>query len=263
MDKFIPYKKWLHQHDEEIKTDFPDRPTDALAQKIDANYYTVSRRAARLGVGKSDAFMHTSWKRGGIKKGGWKKIKERAKNIEAVDKYMKEHFSDTKNEELAAYFGVDVKTIRRWARRLGLTKTEDFMKRARASAKHAYYTPEQEAYRIRRIAEVFPDADDEAMLRLAEELGVSLGTLRVLAIENGVRRSNAAITKAKKKGQLFRTKFTPEIIAALREYYPDHTNEECAEHFGVNLGSLKVVASKHGMKKSREHRSHVSRMNRM
>ena len=58
--QFIPYKKWVHQHDEDIKAEFPDRPTEDMAQEMDVNYYTVSRRATRLGVGKSEKFLHTS-----------------------------------------------------------------------------------------------------------------------------------------------------------------------------------------------------------
>ena len=60
MSDFIPYNKWLHQHDEAIKAEFPDRPTEALAGELDLNYYTVSRKATRMGVGKSSAFMHSS-----------------------------------------------------------------------------------------------------------------------------------------------------------------------------------------------------------
>lgn len=260
MNKFIPYKKWVHQYDEDIKAEFPDRPTQEMAQEMDVNYYTVSRRATRLGVGKSAKFMHSSWKKGAEKKGGWKKTSERVKNSEAADAYLKEHFADTKNETLARLFGVDVKTIRRWARRLGLVKSEEFMRDARGGGHgKAYYTSEQIAYRIQRIAEVYPDADDDEMLQLAEELGVSVCTIRFIALKNGVRRSQAARRGSIKKGHLKRAKFTPEIIAALREYYPNHTNEECAEHFGMNLGSLKQVAFRYGMKKSKEHRSRVCR----
>ena len=43
MDDFIPYNRWLHQHDERIKAEFSDRPTEALAEEcgvdyLDANY---------------------------------------------------------------------------------------------------------------------------------------------------------------------------------------------------------------------------------
>lgn len=260
MNKFIPYKKWVHQHDEKIKADFPDRLTEDMAKEIDVNYYTVSRRATRLGVSKSDKFMHSSWKKGAGKKGGWKKTSERVKNSEAADAYLKEHFADTKNETLAGLFGVDVKTIRRWARRLELVKSEEFMRDARGRGRgNTYYTSEQIAYRIRRIAEVYPDADDDDMRQLAEELGVSVRTIGTMAKANGIHRSKAARVKACRKGRLKMTKFTPEIIARLREYYPDHTNEECAEHFGMNLGSLQQVAFRYGMKKSKEHRSRICR----
>lgn len=47
--------------------------------------------------------------------------------------------------------------------------------------------------------------------------------------------------------------FTSELVAEIAAYYPDHSNEECAAHFGVNPGSLQVVASKNKWRKSKEY----------
>lgn len=242
--QFIPYNRWLHQHDDDIRREYPDRPTEAMAKEMEVNYYTLSHRATRLGVSKSAEFMHTSWKKGSKKKGGWKDAGERGKRIETADKYMQEHFAHTKNETLAAHFGVDVKTIRRWARRLGLVKSETFMRDARAKGccgnKKAFYTPEQIAWRNRRIAEVFPDADDDALQQLADELGVKLRFVYRLANQIGVKRNR-------------HSKFTPQLVAAIAEYFPTHTDKECAAHFGINKSSIQELARKHGWKKSREH----------
>lgn len=189
--QFIPYKKWMHQHDEDIKAGFPDRPTAAMAQEMNVNYYTVSRRATRLGVGKSETFMHTSWGKGS------KKGRKHVKSTEASDVYLQEHFATTKNETLAKHFGVDVKTVRRWARRLGLMKSEAFMQKARdrGHCNRRYYTDEQMAYRNRRIAEVYPDGDEKALQRLSEELGLSSGRIQALAYSIGVKRNRSGRTK--------------------------------------------------------------------
>lgn len=230
---YIPYKRWLHQHDEDIKQDFPDRPTEEMAQDMDLNYYTVSRRATRLGVGKSSAFMHTSWKKGGSKKGC-----KRDKRTEPSDTYLREHFANTKNETLAARFGVDVKTIRRWARRLGLVKDKEFMSKCSSSKKgKSFYTPEQIAWRNQRIADVYPDADDETLQRLADDLGVGVRRVRRIANSIGVARIHKA----------------PKYIDELVEYFPTHTDKECAARFGITTGQVQWFARKHGWKKAESH----------
>lgn len=239
MEDFLPYSRWLHQHDNDIRQEFPDRPTEALAGEMDVNYYTVSRRATRMGVGKSAAFMHTSWKKGAEKKGGWKKARMRSKLSEAADQYMKEHFADTRNEDLARHFGVDVKTVRRWARRLGLTKNKEFMRTVCGSGRRgkSFYTPEQIAWRNRRIAEVYPDADEEGLQRLANELGVGVDYIGTLANRIGV----------------VRRKYPPQLHADLADYFPTHTDKECAERFGMKKATIQGIARRHGWKKTRSH----------
>lgn len=256
MEDFVPYKKWQHQHDGEIRQEFPDRPTETLAREMQLNYYTVSRRATRMGVGKTDAFMRSSWKKGSSRKGGWKKDEVRKRRIKAADRYMLEHFADTRNEDIARHFRVDVKTVRRWARRLGLVKSVAFMQASRQKGccgNNRYYTDRHQAWRRQRIADVYPDGDDEALKVLAEELGVTVGGLRGLAYKFGIHRSDerrreAALGRAAKL-----TKYGPEVIAALKEYYPDHTTEECAEHFGVSPGVINQLAVRYKVRKSREH----------
>lgn len=261
MSDFIPYNKWLHQNDETIKAEFPDRPTEALAGETGLNYYTVSRRATRMGVSKSDAFMHSSWKKGSNMKGGWKKPDMRAKDGEAADKYMREHFADTKNDELAAMFGVDVKTVRRWARRLRLVKSDEFMHTARSKGccgkKKSYYTEEHQAWRRQRIAEVWPNGDEAALQALADELGVGMSCLQGLASKFGIHRSPERVREARSLIGVRRTKYGPEVIAALKAYYPDHTTAECAEHFGISPGVINQLAIKHGIRKTPEHKRRI------
>lgn len=267
-NEFISRKERLQRHDEEIRRDYPDRPTADMAEEMGVNYYTVSRRAARLGVGKCKAFMHTAFKKGA--KGGWKvKGEARAKYKANADEYMRAHFATTKNDDLAATLGTDPKTIRRWARRLGLVKSDEFMREARsrglAKIHQGYYTPEHLAWRLQRIRDVYPDGDAEQIEALCEELGCSKGWLIHLAQEAGIRRTKEAWSRAIKEGQLKsgRTKYTPDILAEIADYYPDHTKQEIAQRFGISPGVIGRLAVLHGWRKSREHirriRSEITR----
>jgi transposase len=231
IDKFVPYKKWLHQRDEEIKSKYSDTPTEDMAKEMGVDYYTVLRRAKRLGIKKSKAFMHASWKRGGEFQQTFKKEQHKA-----IDRYLKSHFANMRNEDLAKRFGVNVKTIRRWARRLNLVKSEDFMRKARSSggSGQKFYTQEQIAWRNQRIAEVFPEGDRQALQRLAEELGISVMHVRQLAYRLGLRHHH----------------FPSQLITDLSEYFPTHTDKECAEHFGISKNSVQHLARKHGWKKT-------------
>lgn len=259
MEDFIPYKKWTSQHAEKIKAEFSDRQTKAMAQEMDMNYFSVSRRATSLGLSKSAGFMHASWKNGAKKKGGWKKQDDRHLRLrEAAWQYMREHFADTKNEDLAGLFGVDVKTVRRWARRLGLVKSEAFMQEARSKRKR-YYTDEQQAWRRQRIAEVFPDGDEAALQALADELGVTTRGLKALASKFRIHRSPERVREVRSANS---TKYGPEVIAALREYYPDHTTAECAEHFGIPSPIISQLAIRYGIRKSPAHLRKVRAMPR-
>ena len=247
----VPYKRWIQLSDEYIMREFPNRPTEELARECGADYYTISRKAKKLGVKKSAEFMRSRWSRGGGRKGC-----SPVKRTESTDEYMKAHFHDTKNADLAALFGVDVKTVRRWARKLGLQKSDGFMCESRR-AMSCYYTPEQKELRLRRIREVYPGGDEEALCKLAEELGVKRRVLYNLAKGFGVHRLEEITRERRANNCRSRLKYTPEIIAAVAAYYPDHTNEECAEKFGIPKGTINQLAVHHRMKKTKEHKHRV------
>lgn len=248
----VPYNRWLHQHDEDIMSEFQDRLTADMAGECGVNYYTVSRRAARLGVQKSEEFMHARWKKGGIRKGS-----KRTKYKMSSDEYMKAHFHDTANAELAEMFGVDVKTVRRWARRLGLQKSEEFMQAVRGKRRKGYYTDEYKAMRNKRIAEVYPDASEERLMQLAEELGIKLDVLRGLAYRIGVRRSSKRVAESMRRGHEKKRKYSPELLAAIAEYHRNHSDMECAEKFGVSEGVIGQLAFRNGWKKDEEYISRL------
>lgn len=241
---FVPYKQWLRQHDEYIKEKYPDTPTADIAGECDLNYYTVSRKAKRLGTGKTKDFMRAHWALGDRRK---------CKADKTVAwEYLRDNFSDTSNAELAKQLGADVKTIRRWARKLGLEKSKEFMRKSRVSANYRYYTSQQHEWRKRRIAEIYPDADKEGLENLAKELGLgSVHSLQTVAYIYGIKRTPGVL----KKGPA--GKYGPDFIARFKEYFPNHTNKECAEHFGISAQIIAVLANRHGIRKTAEHISAV------
>ena len=251
---FVPYNKWLHQHDEAIKADYGDKPTEELAEKYDVNYYTVSRRATRLGVSKSDKFMRTSWGKG-ARKGVSRRSEEWKQFRGNADEYMKAHFHNTANADLAKMLGVDIKTIRRWARRLGLQKTEEFMFYSRSKTKNnrPYYTPEQIAWRNKLISEIYPDGSEDQLQQLADKLGVKLSVLKVMARAIGVYRSPERVSEANRiRGEKSR-KYSRETIAELAAYYLTHSNKDCSEKFGISEGVINQIATHSGWKKDAEY----------
>ena len=163
-----------------------------------------------------------------------------------MSEYLKAHFHDTKNEDLAKRFGVDVKTIRRYARRLGLQKSQEFMynSRGKGRAGKSTYTAEYEAWRIQRIAEVYPSGNEQQLQALQEELGLSLNSIKILAYENGIRRDKVDY-------------YSKELVAAVGEYFPTHTDKECAEHFGLKKSFIQNLARKYGIYKTRAHRERM------
>lgn len=253
---FIPYNHYVHQHDEKIKAEYADRRTADIADEVQRNYYTVSRKAARLGVQKTEAFMRSAWKKGSRKQ--WAIRGEGRKRYKAAaDAYMKEHFCDTANETLAQLFGVGVRTVRCWARRLGLQKSEAFMKQARAkgcctAGPRPFYTSEQEEYRRQRVAEIYPNGSKEELKALAEELGIGMSSLKVIARRHCIRRSSATR----------KWKYSMEFIKSFAEYYPHHSNKDCAEHFGISKMVVHGLAQQYSMKKTHEQKAQSQRERR-
>jgi transposase len=243
----LPYSRWCRQNEEYVCREFRNRPTEEIARECGLSYRTVARIASQNGVRKSGEFMRSRFASGG-RSGNWK----RCKRTEDWDAYMKEHFPDTGNTELAAHFGVDVKTVRRWARRLGLQKSEAFMNGSRLKGK-VFYKQEYKERRDARIAEVYPDGDDEALRRLADELGISVTSVGRMARKIGIYRSE----EGRKKSCGRNRKYPVEMIEALREYYPCHSNRECEEMFGVKASVLAALAHANGIGKDK---AYITRM---
>lgn len=227
------------QMERSIRQDYPASPTADIAEQCDANYYTVARNAIRMGVKKSKAYMRTRWA-----SGSRRTLTDEER--ETMSEYLKAHFHDTKNEDLAKRFGVDVKTIRRYARRLGLQKSQEFMynSRGKGRAGKSTYTAEYETWRIQRIAEVYPSGNEQQLQALQEELGLSMGGITALAYKNGIRRDKDAY-------------YGKDLVAAVGEYFPTHTDKECAEHFGVKKYIIQNIARKYGFYKSTAHRERM------
>lgn len=232
----ISYRQWREQMIEDIRKNYADTPTAEIAARHGADYYTVAREAAKMGLKKSGRFMRGSWSRGHGRTIGKDVARE-------MDEYLKEHFHDTPNTCLAEKFGVDVKTIRRHARKLGLWKTEEFMTASRARKRMTgenVYADQYAEYRIRRIAEVYPGGTKEDIKKLGEELGISAASVRDIARNNNIRRLTAE-------------ERMKDFLEEFKAYFPEHSDKECAEHFSMKIYTLQSIARKHKIYKSREH----------
>ena len=229
-EKFVPYRKWLHQHDEEIRKEYADSQTADLSGKMGVHYRTVIRRARKVDVRKSETFIR-------------KKLQEERAVAPVRDKmqaeeYLMAHYHNTCNEELARHLHMDVRTVRRWARRLKLEKSEEFMTFSRQNRRKGYYTSEYLEWRRKRISEVYPEGTTKQLKELCRELGISFSTVKSLASNMKIRRKR------------FHNQMDLEEFAA---YFAVHTNKECGDHFGISAIYASRIAHEYGIKKDKEY----------
>jgi hypothetical protein len=108
---------------------YADTRTAELAQQMGVSYRTVCRFAVALGLTKSAEFRRTASKTGSRKRVERYGPGFKCKTFFDGDKrsYMQQHFSETPTSVLAITLGVNDRTIRRWAKSLGLTKNHEAM----------------------------------------------------------------------------------------------------------------------------------------
>ena len=120
MNTYISIKERRHIYDDEIRAHYADTPTQELADRLGLNYWTLSRRAKRLGVKKSKEFMRLS--------SG--KAQHNAYIVLTEDRmqYIRQHFHDTPSLEIARHLGIDESTVKRFARKDGLKKDSEYLR---------------------------------------------------------------------------------------------------------------------------------------
>lgn len=227
--------------------------TAVLAMELGVDYRTICRWASILGLKKSKDFKSSmsamaalGYKRrhAGVPRGRGSTML----NDERMA-YLREYFPTTPNKILANSLGVNDRTVRRWASKLGLTKNGEVMELHRISKMTP--TPEQWFQAVATIRELFPDGRDAEIM---ERTGYCRYYICQIAKKYGILRNDAyrsSCHRGKKK------KYSDEQVAAIAEYFPTHTDKECADHFGVGKTTVQYLARHHGWKKSKAHQQKV------
>ena len=233
-----------------IRQRFPYTKTAALARELGVSYRTVCRWAADMGITKTEDFRQGV---SGIAtrhrkdRYGSRKGKPRTLLDEGVAAWMRLHYATTPDKEVARLFGVNDRTVRRWAARLGLRKDHDYIvmeRRVQFSP-----TPEERFRTVCIIRELFPDGRDEE----AEELtGYTIGYIRQLAKRHGIKRSDEyimAIEGKRKSGHERYMRKIAERYAGFEELYMTTDTHTLAERYGISRQRIYNMASEKGIRK--------------
>lgn len=233
---------------------YADTRTAELAQEFGVGYFTVSRWARVLGLTKSEDFrkgVSSVATVGFVKRYGGKVGQSRHIKLDDVKReYMRKYFATTLTPVLAETMGVNVRTVRRWAKIMGLKKDREVIQMHKTATQRP--TPEKWFQIVATISELYPDGRDKEAARLTGYSKIYIG---VIARKYNIRRSEAYLraVQEKKKQVLDRRKYSPEFISSVAEYFPTHTDRECAEHFGLSKATIQGIARAHGMTKCPDH----------
>lgn len=246
-----------------LRARFAETRTAELAREMGVSYRTMCRWAAEMGLEKSRDF------RAGMS--AIAKSKDRNLHVkrkfgssisfdEEKRTYLRQYFATTPNMVLAGILGVNDRTIRRWARALGLRKDGETIEMHRLSGMMP--TPEQWFRTVATIRELYPDGRDK---EAAELTGYSVQTVRKIARRYGIGRSEAHTraareAKAARMRELLLGRRKPETLEAervVRETYADTPTPEIARRLGISEAYVAVLAGRLGLRKSREFVSRV------
>ena len=171
-----------------IREQFPTTRTNELAERLGLNYFTLQRAAVSMGLKKADDFREAmstiaSDKAKRIYPGKTVLYKRGTDESKNRNEWMRQHWPTTPDEVCAAYFGVNPRTIRRWAFHLGLSKDCDASGLRRRIGRMA--SPEEFFDRVAYIAEHYPT---EPAQQVAEALGVSKSYIWLYAKKFGIKK---------------------------------------------------------------------------
>ena len=116
--------------------------------------------------------------------------------------------------------------------------------------------------RRQRIAEVYPHADVAGVQQLADELGITMNTLRSLANKFGIKKTPLALSRnlSGMKKHRGRSKYSQDVIDAVCQYYPTHTAKWIAEKMGIPDKIVKSIAHRNGISGRKEYTEGTKRL---
>ena len=228
---------------------YPTTRTKELADKLGVGYWTVSRWALKLGLKKSKDFKSRMSLLAAQRYKNRYPDASRGKRYSMLDDeketFMRKHFSNTPDADLAHELGVNDRTIRRWASKLGLKKDKEWANMCRSC--NRAHTPEQRFQIVEIIRELFPDGHDKEIM---ERTGYSRQHICNIARKYGISRS-ATYDPRWQCGR--KKKYSDELVSVIAEYFPTHTDKECAEHFGLDKRVIQNLARYYKWNKNEEH----------
>lgn len=246
--------KLTEEQKEVLRERYADTRTQELADLLGVGYYSVCKAAASMGLRKSPAFcaaMSANANKALMAKYG-KRSSKKAVLTEDGEAWLRAHYATEPDVECAKYLGISPRTVRRYAKRLGLKKEQAAVNRRRAVA---LLMPAEERAAINAaIKKHYPDAN---LQELSRTLGYSVGTIRGMAGNLGVHRSREATRKYwKKRGPCERIQ---KLEADLKVLYPTLSNAELAARTGFSEAMVKAVAFRLGLKKDKTYLTRTRR----
>jgi hypothetical protein len=172
-----------------IRERFATTRTDELAALLGLGYFKVLRVAHRMGLAKASDFSEAMSAIAVSKKQHYRckgdtKFKPGSIEAEERDKWMREHWAVTPDEQCAMHFGVNPRTIRRWANRLGLRKDVETSWMRRQIGRVP--SPEDMFVIGAYIAEHYPT---EPAKEIAKVLGIGATSVWSYAKRLGIKKS--------------------------------------------------------------------------
>lgn len=162
---------------------FATTRTDELAAELGLNYFLVQRAAKQMGMEKRGDFREavSAIARKGCRGEGY--YKSGTDRRMERDEWLRINWPTTPDEVCADHFGVNPRTVRRWAHGLGLRKDPETSRLNRAVGLRL--APEVWFQRVAYIAEQYPT---EKTSGIAEALGISPVLVRNIACKYGIRK---------------------------------------------------------------------------
>ncbi len=246
--------KLTEEQKEVLRERYANTRTLELADLLGVGYYSVCRTAASMGLRKSQAFiaaMSANANKVFMAKYG-KRSSKKAVLTEDGEAWLRAHYATDPDVECAQHLDINQRTVRRYAKRLGLEKEQAAVNRRRAAA---LLMPAEERAAINgAIRKHYPDAN---LQELSRTLGYSVGTIRWMACNLGVHRTREAKRKyRKKRGPCERIQ---KLEAVLKVLYPTLSNAELAARTGFSEAMVKAVAFRLGLKKDKAYLTRTRR----
>ena len=177
--------------------------------------------------------------------------------------YIRQHFADTRTEELAERLSMGYWRVLRIAHRLGLKKSKGFMTKASTVGgtkynvvypdRHTIYTKgsQQKADRDEWLRQNWPTTPDAVC---AAHFAVNPRTIRRWACALGLKKDADLAYQRRAAKRTMPPEDRWAIIGYIAEHYPTEPTADIATRLGYSKRSVGTLASRYGIRKAVIHR---------